>query len=137
MTHAYLSSGLCMVLDVVDERGLSNIDLKWGDPDTCHFPLIHGLKPLPLPWMIILYAVMWLGAFGIMLGWHFKLACGLFAIPYWYVFLLDKSFWNNHSYLYGVVTLLFWGTSANRYLYVFFFIKILQYTNYEIKQTNN
>ncbi|OXU20747.1 hypothetical protein TSAR_007390 [Trichomalopsis sarcophagae] len=107
--------GLCMVLDVVEERGLAIIDLKWGDPNGCHFPLIHGLRPLELPWMIVLYSVMWLGAFGIMLGYRFKLACGLFVLPYWYLFLVDKSYWNNHSYLYGVVSLLFWGTGADRY----------------------
>ncbi|XP_053596618.1 vitamin K-dependent gamma-carboxylase isoform X1 [Microplitis demolitor] len=107
--------GLCMVLDVVEERGLADIDLKWGDPYSCHFPLIHGMQPLSLPWMILLFTVMWLGAFGIMLGFCFKLACACFLIPYWYIFLLDKSFWNNHSYLYGVVTLLLWGTQANRY----------------------
>ncbi|KAH0564429.1 vitamin K-dependent gamma-carboxylase [Cotesia glomerata] len=107
--------GLCMVLDVVEERGLADIDLKWGDPYSCHFPLIHGMRPPSLPWMILLFTVMWLGAFGIMLGLCFKLACISFLLPYWYIFLLDKSLWNNHSYLYGVVTLLLLGTQANRY----------------------
>ncbi|KAK0075118.1 hypothetical protein PV325_007335 [Microctonus aethiopoides] len=107
--------GLCMVLDVVEERGLSNIDLKWGDPYDCHFPLIHGMKPLSLPWMTIIYVLMWAGAFGIMFGLCFKLACACFVIPYWYIFLLDKSFWNNHTYLYGIIAILFWSTNANRY----------------------
>ncbi|XP_014206982.1 vitamin K-dependent gamma-carboxylase [Copidosoma floridanum] len=108
--------GLCMVVDVVEERGLANIDLKWGDPHVCHFPLIHGMRPPSLPWMTVLYALMWLGAFGMTLGLHFKKSCALFALPYWYIHLLDKSHWNNHSYLFGLVALLFWGTSANRYL---------------------
>ncbi|XP_024943980.1 vitamin K-dependent gamma-carboxylase isoform X2 [Cephus cinctus] len=107
--------GLCMVLDVVEERGLADIDIKWGDPYTCHFPLIHGMKPPSLPWMIVIYTIMWMGAFGIMLGFCFKLACACFVIPYWYIFLLDKGYWNNHSYLYGIVSLLFWSTNANRY----------------------
>ncbi|CAL7951877.1 unnamed protein product [Xylocopa violacea] len=107
--------GLCMVLDVVEERGLSDVDIKWGDPMECHFPLIHGMKPPPLPWMILVYTIMWAGAFGIMLGWRFKLASACFVIPYWYIFLLDKSYWNNHTYLYGVVATLLWGTEANKY----------------------
>lgn len=104
-----------MVLDVVEERGLSDIDIKWGDPYDCHFPLIHGMKPLSLPWMTIVYVLMWTGAFGIMFGLCFKLACACFVIPYWYIFLLDKSFWNNHTYLYGIIAILFWSTNANRY----------------------
>ncbi|XP_025156701.1 vitamin K-dependent gamma-carboxylase isoform X2 [Harpegnathos saltator] len=107
--------GLCMVIDVVEERGFANIDIKWGDPWECHFPLIHGMRPPSLPWMIMLYTVMWIGAFGIALGLRFKLACACFALPYWYIFLLDKSYWNNHTYLYGIVAILFWGTGADKY----------------------
>lgn len=105
-----------MVLDVVEERGFADIDTKWGDPMECHFPLIHGMKPPLLPWMILIYTIMWIGAFGIMLGSRFKTACACFAIPYWYIFLLDKNYWNNHTYLYGIVAILFWGTEANKYL---------------------
>lgn len=113
-----------MVLDVVEERGLGDVDIKWGDPMECHFPLIHGMKPLPLPWMITIYAIMWIGAFGIMLGSRFKIACACFLIPYWYIFLLDKSYWNNHTYLYGIVVILLWGTGADKYLWVVKLIRI-------------
>ncbi|XP_015126755.1 vitamin K-dependent gamma-carboxylase [Diachasma alloeum] len=107
--------GLCMVIDVVEERGLSDIDLKWRGAHACHFPLIHTMNQPSLPHMIVLYTLMWLGAFGIMLGFLFKLSCACFVLPYWYIFILDKSFWNNHSYLYGIVSTLLWGTGANRY----------------------
>lgn len=105
-----------MVIDIVEERGFSDIDLKWGDPTICHFPLIHGMKPPHLPWTIVLYTLMWVGAGGIMIGFSFKLSCASFLLPYWYFFILDKMNWNNHSYLYGVVSLLFWGTGASNYL---------------------
>ncbi|KAK2580809.1 hypothetical protein KPH14_011543 [Odynerus spinipes] len=107
--------GICMVVDVVEERGLADIDIKWGDPWDCHFPLIHGMTPPSLSWMIVLYGAMWLGAFGLMLGFRFKVACALFVLPYWYLFLLDKSYWNNHTYLYGIVATLLWCTDANKY----------------------
>lgn len=105
-----------MVIDIVHERGLSDIDKKWGDNKICRFPLIHGMDSPSLPWMTILYTIMWSGAFGIMLGFYFKFSCLCFVLPYWYIFLLDKTLWNNHSYLYGIVALLFWGTGANKYL---------------------
>ncbi|XP_039307001.1 vitamin K-dependent gamma-carboxylase isoform X2 [Solenopsis invicta] len=107
--------GLCMIIDVVEERGFADVDRKWGNSWDCHFPLIHGMKPPSLPWMTMIYAVMWLGAFGIALGLRFKIACACFVLPYWYVFLLEKSYWNNHTYLYGIVAILFWGTEANKY----------------------
>ncbi|XP_018368720.1 PREDICTED: vitamin K-dependent gamma-carboxylase [Trachymyrmex cornetzi] len=107
--------GLCMVIDVVEERGFSDIDIKWGDPWDCHFPLIHGMMPPSLSWMIMIYTVMWMGAFGIALGLRFRIACACFVLPYWYIFLLEKTYWNNHTYLYGVVATLFWGTEANKY----------------------
>lgn len=105
-----------MVLDIVEERGFADVDLKWGDPNDCHFPLIHGMEPPSLQWMILLYWIMWTGAFGIMLGYKFRLSCVCFAVPYWYIFLLDKTFWNNHTYLYGIVAMLLLGTGANKYL---------------------
>ncbi|EGI61953.1 PREDICTED: vitamin K-dependent gamma-carboxylase [Acromyrmex echinatior] len=107
--------GVCMVIDVIEERGFSDIDIKWGDPWDCHFPLIHGMMPPSLSWMIMIYTVMWMGAFGIALGLRFRIACACFVLPYWYIFLLEKTYWNNHTYLYGVVATLFWGTEANKY----------------------
>ncbi|KAG8225022.1 hypothetical protein J437_LFUL006033 [Ladona fulva] len=105
--------GLLMILDIPEERGLADADVKWGDPNECRFPLFNFLKPLPLEWMCLVYLVMWVGAFGIMLGLRFRLSCLAFIIPYWYILLLDKSAWNNHSYLYGLVSILLLGSHAH------------------------
>nr|CAH0104986.1 unnamed protein product [Daphnia galeata] len=43
----------------------------------------------------------------------FKLSCLSFSVPYWYVLLLDKTSWNNHSYLYGLLSILLLFSSAN------------------------
>lgn len=110
--------GLLMLLDLPEERGGADVDLRWGESKDCHFPLFPILKPLSYPFMALLYGVMWLGALGIMLGYKFRLSCFLFGAPYWYIFLLDKSYWNNHSYLFGLITILLAGSSANHFLYV-------------------
>ncbi|KAG8277073.1 hypothetical protein J6590_049982 [Homalodisca vitripennis] len=102
-----------MMVDILEERGLSQADVKWGDPHNCHFPLFDFLRPLPLEWMCLLYLVMWLGAAGIMLGAYFRMSCLCFTLPYWYLFLLDKSAWNNHSYLYGLLSVMFLFSCAN------------------------
>ena len=54
------------------------------------------------------------GAAGIMFGAFFHASCALFLLPYWYIFLLDKLTWNNHSYLYGLIGLLLLTSSANQ-----------------------
>lgn len=104
-----------MLIDIPDERGGSDLDFRWGEHRDCRFPLFPFLYPLSLPKMTLIYAIMWLGAFGIFLGYKFKMSSIMFIIPYWYIFLLDKSVWNNHSYLYGLLSILFAVTDANQY----------------------
>ncbi|XP_034255208.1 vitamin K-dependent gamma-carboxylase isoform X2 [Thrips palmi] len=104
-----------MAVDTLEERGLGEADLRWAKPMQCYFPLFDFLTPLPLPWMCMLYLAIWTGAVGMMLGLRFRLSCLLFAAPYWYILLLDKSRWNNHSYLFGIVALLFSRSSAHHY----------------------
>ena len=58
-------TGLLMVLDIPQERGLAHADYKWGDPDECRFPLFNFLAPLPLQWMYIVYLFMWIGKMGV------------------------------------------------------------------------
>jgi len=36
-------------------------DIEYGSKSICYFPLIHWMKPLPVEYMVILYAVMFLG----------------------------------------------------------------------------
>lgn len=105
-----------MLLDIPQERGLSSLDRKYLDGlDVCRFPLLDALRPLPLDWMYLVYTIMFLGALGMMLGLCYRLSCVLFLLPYWYVFLLDKTSWNNHSYLYGLLAFQLTFMDANHY----------------------
>lgn len=58
------------------------------------------------------------GALGITIGYKFRMTCSMFVIPYWYIFMLDKSSWNNHSYLFGLIGTLFLTTDAHKYWYI-------------------
>ncbi|GAB1607264.1 vitamin K-dependent gamma-carboxylase-like isoform X1 [Argonauta hians] len=107
--------GFIMVLDIPQERGLASIDEKYNDAKMCNFPLFDFLKPLPLEWMYILYFTMWLCALFMMIGFCFRLSTCLFTAIYWYLFFLDKTKWNNHSYLYGLHSIMFMVSDANRY----------------------
>lgn len=108
--------GLLMVIDITQERGLSHLDYKYLDgAPVCRFPLFNVLQPLPLDWMYLVFVVMFIGAFGIMLGFFYRLSCLMFISTYWYVLLLDKTTWNNHSYLYGLIGFQLTFMDANRY----------------------
>lgn len=55
------------------------------------------------------------GAVGIMLGCFYRLSCLMFISTYWYIFFLDKTAWNNHSYLYGLIGFQLTLMDGNRY----------------------
>ncbi|XP_064619797.1 vitamin K-dependent gamma-carboxylase-like [Lineus longissimus] len=106
--------GLLMVIDVFTERGFPHAERRWGSTDECQFPLFDFLRPLPLPWMFVAYLALLAGALGIMFGFLYKLSCLVYMTIYWYIFLLDKVSWNNHSYLYGLISLQLLLIDANR-----------------------
>lgn len=107
--------GFLMTIDIWQERGLSNAVQLFGDYNQCRFPLFDFIKPLPLVWMYIIYFVMLIGELGIMFGFLYHLSCVLFVTTYWYLYLLNKTSWNNHSYLFGLMGILFLIVDGNRY----------------------
>uniref|UniRef100_A0A3Q3XH26 Vitamin K-dependent gamma-carboxylase n=1 Tax=Mola mola TaxID=94237 RepID=A0A3Q3XH26_MOLML len=108
--------GLLMTIDITQERGLSHLDYKYLDgAPVCRFPLFNFLQPLPMDWMYLVYVVMFLGAVGIMFGCFYRLSCLMFISTYWYIFFLDKTAWNNHSYLYGLIGFQLALMDGNRY----------------------
>ncbi|EDW68978.1 vitamin K-dependent gamma-carboxylase [Drosophila virilis] len=107
--------GAAMLIDIAEERGGGQLDVRYGEPHHCHFPLFNGMAALDYPLMGCVYLAMWLGAWGIMLGYRFRLSCLAFVTGYWYIFLLDKPAWNNHSYLFGLVGTLLLFTQAHSY----------------------
>ncbi|XP_002069156.2 vitamin K-dependent gamma-carboxylase [Drosophila willistoni] len=107
--------GAAMLIDIAEERGGGQLDVRYGEPQHCHFPLFNSISALAYPLMGCVYLCMWLGAWGILLGYRFRLSCLCFIVPYWYIFLLDKPTWNNHSYLFGLVGLLLLFTRAESY----------------------
>ncbi|KAI0978029.1 hypothetical protein GJ496_008813, partial [Pomphorhynchus laevis] len=102
-----IAFGFLMVLDIGHERGFAYIDHVYGSTaDICKFPLFDFLKPMSVLHMSVIYTAMLFGAVGICLGFRYRLASIVFTFSYWYVFLLDKTRWNNHSYLYGLIGLM-------------------------------
>ncbi len=57
------------------------------------------LEPLPGNWMYVLYSVMGVAGLLVMVGYKYRLAIIFYAITWTYVYLLQKSSYNNHCYL--------------------------------------
>nr|XP_006819627.1 PREDICTED: vitamin K-dependent gamma-carboxylase-like [Saccoglossus kowalevskii] len=110
-----IAFGLLMIFDTLYERGFSAADYRWGDPYECRFPLFDFLKPLPVDWMYVAYLIMLLGGVGILLGLFYRLSTLVFVTIYWYIFFLDKTAWNNHSYLFGLIAFQMLLCDGNRY----------------------
>jgi len=77
---------------------------------------LEWIKPLPAPLLNgILYTMLacaFLIAFGVFMKW----AARLFAVSYLYMFLLDKSLYNNHIYLFILLAVLLSLTNADQFL---------------------
>lgn len=54
--------GFVMIIDIPNERGMSQADIEYGDKDQCVFPLFDFLAPLAPEWMVIIYAIMFIGS---------------------------------------------------------------------------
>ncbi|CAH2075573.1 unnamed protein product, partial [Iphiclides podalirius] len=102
--------GIAMLFDITDERGGAAMMETWGNPSICHFPLLNFLQAMPMPHMALVYAGLW---FGIALGHKFRASSAIFTTCFWYLLLIEKSYWNNHSYLFGLVAFLLTFTRAN------------------------
>ena len=101
--------GVLMLLDLVHERGLSQAHLNLAN-DTifpqCRFPVFQQVTRFSNPEaMFAVYAVMFVSLLGIIVGFYYRLFTLLYATGFWYLLIIDKSRWNNHSYLFGILAL--------------------------------
>ncbi|KAL7667474.1 hypothetical protein ACOME3_010707 [Neoechinorhynchus agilis] len=103
-----------MVLDIPYERSFAYVDYAYGSKsDPCKFPLFDSLKPLSVMAASMIYIVMLTGAIGSLAGILYEASTIMFAGAYWLIFIQDKTSWNNHSYLYGLIGSMFCLFDAN------------------------
>lgn len=82
-----------------------------------HLLFPYEFFPFVRPWpgwgLYAHFALMGLGAAGVMLGLFYRLSAALFLITYAYGFLLDKGCYNNHYYLIILLAFLLLLTDAH------------------------
>lgn len=49
------------MIDIAEERGGADLDIRWGNEKHCHFPLFFDMKAPSYSYIALLYGVMWLG----------------------------------------------------------------------------
>jgi hypothetical protein len=82
-----------------------------------HFPFqgFEWLRPLPQPYMYLMYIVMAIAALFICLGFFYRIAAPLFFLCFTYAELIDKTYYLNHYYLVTILSFFLVLVPANRY----------------------
>ena len=105
--------GLVMILEIV--RIFGRIPRYYVEPDFFFtYEFLPMVSPWPEPWIYLHFLAMGLFAAGLMLGLFYRLAAVLFCLSYTYVFLLDKSQYQNHYYLIILLSFLLIFVDAHR-----------------------
>ncbi len=109
--------GLFMTYEIANYLFTGMVNAFFVSPKL-NFPYegLEWIKPLPAPMLNGILYIMLACAFLIMLGVLMKWAARLFAICYLYMFLLDKSLYNNHIYLFILLAILISFTNADQFL---------------------
>lgn len=79
------------------------------------YELFPFVTPLPGPWLYLVFFVMGLSALGIAVGLFYRASAVIFFFSYTYIFLLDKTQYNNHYYLIILLAFLFIWVDAHRW----------------------
>ncbi|WP_412986565.1 HTTM domain-containing protein [Pontimicrobium sp. IMCC45349] len=82
---------------------------------TFSFISFDWLQPLPGIGMYIYFAIMGVFGFGIMLGYKYRFSIIGFTVMWTFVYLMQKSSYNNHYYLLVFLSLFMAIMPANRY----------------------
>ena len=107
--------GLFMTYQIIDYFRIGLVRNMFVLPAVnFRYDYLKWLKPLPEPVLNIILGLLLACAICIALGIFFKWSCRIFAFGYLYIFLLDKSIYNNHIYLFILLAILLSFTDADK-----------------------
>jgi len=88
------------------------VDPAWNFP----YYGFEWVRPLPEPWMSVLFAAAGIAALFVMLGFYYRASAAALFLSYLYIFLCEKSKYNNHYYLMCLLAfLLIWMPACARF----------------------
>lgn len=107
--------GLLIACEAFGSIALGAVKRLFIDPQfTFTFIGFEFLEPLPGNWMYGLYAIMGVAGLLVMVGYKYRMAMLFYAIGWAYVYLMQKSSYNNHCYLLMLLNFLMVLLPANR-----------------------
>lgn len=77
-----------------------------------NYPALGFVAPLPAPWHFIEPIILAVAAFGMAIGYKFRLSAVLFTLIFGHLFFIDQLVFNNHLYLYTLMGGLLAATPA-------------------------
>ncbi len=97
-----IAFGLLAFFDVLNHYVYYHLTVNAYNVDRFQFAYygFEWVKVFPEPWMTVFFFILMLAAAGITLGWQYRLNAVVFAVGFTYLFLLEKSFYLNHGYLF-------------------------------------
>ncbi|WP_339684680.1 HTTM domain-containing protein [uncultured Nonlabens sp.] len=107
--------GLLLACEAFGSIALGAVNTLFIEPDfTFTFIGFEFLEPLPGNWMYVLYVLMGIAGLLVMVGYKYRMALLFYAISWAYVYLMQKSSYNNHCYLLMLLNFLMLLFPANR-----------------------
>jgi vitamin K-dependent gamma-carboxylase len=107
--------GLLLACEAFGSIALGAVNTLFIEPDfTFTFIGFEFLEPLPGNWMYVLYVLMGIAGLLVMVGYKYRMALLFYTISWAYVYLMQKSSYNNHCYLLMLLNFLMLLFPANR-----------------------
>ncbi|MGJ8683312.1 MAG: HTTM domain-containing protein [Nonlabens sp.] len=107
--------GLLLACEAFGHIALGAVDKHFLQPQfTFTFIGFEFLEPLPAPLMYGLFVLMGIAGLLVMVGYKYRAAMLFYAIAWTYVYLLQKTSYNNHYYLLMLLNYIMVFLPANR-----------------------
>jgi uncharacterized membrane protein YphA (DoxX/SURF4 family) len=78
------------------------------------YDLFPWVRPFPMPVMEFFAAISVMASLFVIIGFKFRVAQSIVAFVWTYAFLMDQGHYNNHYYLYSIVSFVLIFSGANR-----------------------
>jgi hypothetical protein len=99
--------GVFMAYEMLDYMKIQLVKIGFLQPGTLfQFSPFEFLEPLPLGIFKFLLILMFLATLFIAIGLKTKVASFIFGLGYLYIILLEKAYYNNHLYLFMLISFL-------------------------------